>query len=485
VLILVVVGTAVVGMVLGARTARLYARFAAELGAVARRELGAQVRVLSRALHQRARAAEVDEDWSALQAALPELVAGAPDPVRLCVTDAEGLVLADVDRTRNGQALEPRLRGLLDQPPQGVVELTLDGKPTLVEVAHVSSEGASPRLTWVIADAARVRDAQLEVVRAGRDAVRYGWLLVGLGGLLCGVVALGVVVLVGSSVARRLQTVSWRIGQLGRGDRSTHLILDGPTELRRVGAELDLAARRIAVAESEHMASSAVEAVGQARGALVETATALPVLLDGLAIGRALPPSARGDAVGAQARADGSLVWLIEVHGDRLEDLLVAAELQAAAGAIARGTPGITAAALLARLDDEVPAGRRARALVVAVDKPAGGQRRLRLASAAARFPIVHRADGAIAPIVVRGDRIGEDRAQRGAEVEVTLAAGDALYLVGDAAPTVAAAREGHLGRGPVEALRALGGDADVATRAATLAAVEQGIVVALVNPRV
>src|SRR5262249_40791187 len=154
----------------------------------------------------------------------------------LTITDRDGLVLADADPARNGRPLaEERLRPLLARPEPTTTELAIDGRPLLVAASRVSSTEGAPRIAWVGASLRHVADAQTSVRKAGRDAVRFGWVLVALGGFIIAVVAAGAVMLIGGSVTRRLQVLSWRIGQLGRGDRTTHLHLDGPDELQQVG----------------------------------------------------------------------------------------------------------------------------------------------------------------------------------------------------------------------------------------------------------
>jgi hypothetical protein len=427
-LVLVVLGTAVVGLMLGVRTSRLYARFEQQVGVIARNELAARLRAIGHELITKAVDAEARGDWASVQSWLPSRAAVDPELLAVFITDADGLVVADADPTRNGRPLaDERLRSLLHRGESAVAEVAIDGKPGLVAVER--GPGGS-KLAWVIASATRVRDARLGIAQLGHDSVRFGWILVGLAGFVIAIVALGVVVLVGGSITRRLQTVSWRIGQLGRGDRSTHLVMDGPAELRQLGSELDLAARRLGATEDALRRQSAADAVAAARLDLVKQAMVLPDQLGALSVSRALPPSPQATAAGQQ----GSLLWMIEIVGDRLDDLFAARALSAAAAAIAR-KEAIGPAELLRRLDAEI-GDRRARAIAVAINGDS-----LKIASAAARFPLLRRA-GKLEPLVVRGDRLGELEPARGAEISITLKPGEALFLVGDGAT-----REGHVGK--------------------------------------
>ena len=445
-LALVVLGAAVVGLVLGTRTTRLYHAFEAQLTAAAVAELTAHLRATAHELAPRVVAADGDEDWSPLQSSLPARASVDPDLIALFITDAEGLVLADADPTRNGRPLaDERLRAILRRVDAGATEIVVESRPALVVVDRVSVPDKIVRLVWVVGSEVRVRAAQRAVAQAGHDAVRFGWLLIALGGFLVALVALGVVVLVGGSFARRLQTVSWRIGQLGRGDHSTHLVLDGPLELRQVAFELELATRRIVATERARRAETAVSALAEARGELVAAGTVLPPELAGLSVARALPRVAQSSAAGSLLHEGGALFWMIEVVGDALEDVVVAAELSSATAALARAEPTLGPAALIARLDAETRPQHSARAIVLSIED---GGARVRVASAGARFPLLQRAgEPVLAPVVVRGDRLGEPRAERPAEITLTLAVGDALYLVGEPPPCAASARDGHVGR--------------------------------------
>jgi hypothetical protein len=185
--------------------------------------------------------------------------------------------------------------------------------------------------------------------------------------------------------------------------------------------------------------------------------------------------------MGCVLRERGALLWTVEVVGDRLEQLFTASELSAAAAAHARCDEKLSPSGLLQRLDREIAGGRRARVLGVQIEE--GG--RLRLASAGARFPLVHHAGAVPAPLPVRGDRVGEPEAVRGGELEVALGEGDAIYLLGEPPASASATRAGHVSPALQIAASALPGDKGAAARAHALVGGAEpavGMVVALMR---
>jgi hypothetical protein len=176
-----------------------------------------------------------------------------------------------------------------------------------------------------------------------------------------------------------------------------------------------------------------------------------------------LPSAQHATAIASVERANGALVCMIEIVGDHLDHLFAAGALSAAASACAHRDPQLSPGQLLAQLDREIAPGRRARAIAVAVE----GEN-VRIANAGARFPLVQRG-GVLAPLAVRGDRLGEISAVRGDEVALTLAAGETLYLVGEPPVGAHAAQAGHLAHDQTDAIAKVAADADLAARARAL----------------
>jgi hypothetical protein len=452
-LALTVLGTAIVGLMLGTRTGRLYERFQAEAVDLARAALSARMDGVARQLAWSVARSEEEQDWSPLQALLPSLTQGDPELSSIVVTDEDGLVVAASDPKENGLPLaSPQLRALLPKPPAAVRDVALVDGAALARVEHAGSG----RIVWVVARLTRAEAARASIARAAHEAVRLGWVLVTLGGLVVALVAVGAVALVGRSLARGLSAISWRVGQLGLGDRSTHLSLDGPGELRQIGLELERAARRIEASEALRLNELRSDAILALHRSLSDAALAASVdhaKLGGLELGHALGAAPLALTLGARAGDQHALAWLVEVVSKAPADLLTATAYGAQASVLARDA-ACAPASLLAGLDRSGPHARAATLSIL------DGGARVRIAVAGARFPLLHRAGAARVEVVVaRGDRLGETNAVRGDEVEVKLGAGDALYLYCDPAPTPAAVG-GHVPRGLDAQLASVAGDA-------------------------
>jgi hypothetical protein len=429
--VLVIVATAVAAIVATTRTGRIFERMHHELVDTLTAQLDARLAATTRQLCADLAGAQENEDWSALQAELPRLAAADPTLIRLAVSDDEGLVVADSDPARNGKPID---EGALvaaikraDASERAATAATLQGgRPVRVSARRVPTAADQSRVVLVVGSAHASRGIASSLEALHGETVRGGWWLVGLGGLVTLVVAVGAVLLAGSSVARRLRLVAWRVAQLGRSDRATHVRLDGPSEMQLVGRELELAAERLAVSAEARQTQEREDADRRSFVALVRHAM-VPELAAVRVPDTVEAASARGLAM--QRLPDGTVaVLFVERVGVALEDALVVTELRAAALALWSLDPALTPAQLLSRLDATVRGGRRARAIAVSVRAESGGQA-LVIANAGARFPTV-RAGGSERTLVVRGDRLGQP-AQR-AELKLTLAAGDALTFVSD-----------------------------------------------------
>ena len=348
----------------------------------------------------------------------------------MLVTDEDGLVLADSDPEKNGRPLDDRaLLALLRCSELGekvVVDTGQVDRPARALGRRVPTEDGRARTVMVVGSARTAVDLGVLLRRKESDALRTAWWMVALGGLISILVAVGVVLVAGSSIARRLRVVAWRVAQLGRSDRGTHVRLDGPAELQNVGRELELAAERLAVASELGQEEERRSAEQRGRRAIVDAALTAERTLQAVSVALVGEPDPRSaPALATVRRADGTVaVLFIERMGASLVDAVAAAELRSAGLALLASDGAMGPSALLARLDALAMPGQRARATALSIT----AKRQVTVASAGARFPALHHGD-AVRPVVVRGDRVGELGAERRPEATITLEEGDRLVL--------------------------------------------------------
>ena len=435
--VLVLVATAVAGITAATRSARIFASLETEVVGSVARALDERLEATARQLVADLASAEEDEDWSGLQDELPRLAATDSSLLRLCISDEEGLVMADSDPQRNGSPLdEPALLPLLRNPElskQVAFDLGLSANRVARVVGRrVGGGTARARIIFVVGSPYAATKLATSLQAMHTDVARSGWLIVGLGGLVSLVVAVGAVLVAGSSMARRLRVVAWRVAQLGTADRGTHVRLDGPTEMQHVGRELELAAERLAQAAEARQQQEREEALQRSFAAVVRGALEPTTQGGSVSLSLAMPT----DVTTAQAlvtadRPDGTLaVLLLERLGHELDDALAVVALRGAARALLAGDTSLGPVAVLARLDDLVTHERRTRATVVFVAKHEGGHR-ASVANAGGAFPVLRQGTGERA-LIARGDRLGETGSLPRAQVDVDLVPGAMLILTGD-----------------------------------------------------
>ncbi len=435
--VLVVVATAVAGITAATRSARIFASIETEVVGSAARQLDERLEATARQLVADLASAEEDEDWSGLQAELPRLAATDSTLLRLSISDEDGLVMADSDPRRNGSPLdEPALLPLLrnaELSKQAAFDLGLSGDRVARVVGRRVTGGTErARVILVIGSphTARVLATSLQTMHG--DVTRSGWLIVGLGGLVSLVVAVGAVLVAGSSMARRLRVVAWRVAQLGRADRGMHVRLDGPTEMQHVGRELELAAERLAHAAEARQQQDRERAEQRSFAAVVRGALEPATQVGPISLSMVTPVEATSaQALVAVGRVDGTVaVVLIERVGHELDDAVGVVALRGAARALLAEDASLGPAALLARLDGLLSNDRRARATAVFVAKHQGGHR-ASLASAGGAFPVLRQGTGD-RTLITRGDRLGEAAALPRAQLDVELTPGAVLVLTSD-----------------------------------------------------
>jgi hypothetical protein len=407
---LVLLGASMTGLGLGAYVARTHDRARSSVTTELRSSLGLRLEAQLALIERETKA----DDWSHLQAALPERAAGDPEIILLAVTDGEGLVLAASSPADDGYPLrDAMLRSQLAAPSSVPKPIELAGRPALLLTSRLANE----RIAWVAISTQTLSAASAALRVDARAAIVQGWWVVGLGGFVCMVIGIGVVLIVGGTLARDLRVVAWRISELGRGDRSTHVRLEGPAELEHVGQELERAAERLAVAEERAVAQAPIAQERAALDALHAYLLPEQITVGDVTVTRSgtLPPHACALAV--RHAGPHTLVALIEVVGERIEDALLAAELRA----LVLTSRAIGPAQLLAELEPHVGT-QRARVVALAVGADA------QIANAGGAF-VGHRVGEAVRTIVVRGDRLGEPSPQRDAAVTVSLSQGEALLL--------------------------------------------------------
>ncbi len=474
--VMVLFAAAVLGLVVGARTTRLYAGFENRMQSTLREALERHLRSAASVLAREVVAADAVDDWSALQARLPEREKPERGGIALCVTDADGLVLADVDPARNGHPVTDDRMTLLQHrvelPP---TEITIAGRAMVLTAVRAGDA----RLVWASADTGAEQEARARLRSEARAAVRLDWLLVGLGALISVIVAVGAVLLVSGAIARRLRALAWRLAELGRGDYSTHLQVGGPAELRLVGDELALAARRIEAAAQARARDAAQAAERSAQRAVVAAALDAPRVFGELSVAAALAPASESScacAVGIFPRADGgAVVIFIEIASSSFTDALLAAQLRACIAALFESDPALSPKDALRRIDPLVGAGRRARACLVVLAQAQAGEWTARIALAGARPPLLRSANNGLRALLLYGDRLGEPAPERGGELMVTLGRGDALVVLGDAPLDGPRTLDGHAARALKEQIESQGVEQPAEAQARAIVAPGEG----------
>ena len=416
---LVLLGSAVAGIGLGSYTARNHAIVRARVVAAMRDVLAQRVEAQTRLLASELGSAAEREDWARLQASLPVRAAVDPQLVMLAATDSDGLVLAAAQPADNGHPLrEPRLRSILERADGVPVLVELDGTAVIVAARRVPGIGDRDRVAWAALSTAGIETVERALQGEARAAIVRGWWVVLLSGFVCAAVAVAAVLLTGGALARGLRVVAWRVSELGRGDRSTHVRLDGPTELQHVGVELERAAERLAQAAEAGALKKLVERDREALDALRERLLPLNVTIGAVRVRFAGVPPRHAAALATRTAGARTIVALVEVVGERIEDALLAAELRATVMASDLDEP----TALLALLHAHAGT-HHARAVVVAMDVTTA-----LIGNAGGSFVLKRSASGD-RPIVVRGDRLGEAGGQRDVVSSVALDSTDVLVL--------------------------------------------------------
>ena len=416
---LVLLGTAVAGLGFGSYTARNHAVVRARVLAAMRDVLAQRLDAHTKALSAELSSASSHDDWARIQTALPIRASVDPQLVMLAATDADGLVLAASQPADNGHPLrEPGLRSVRERADGVPVLVELDQQPVLVAARRVQGLGDRERLAWAAVSTANIGIVEHALQDEDRAAIARGWWVVLLSGFVCAAVAIAAVLLAGGALARGLRVAAWRISELGRGDRSTHVRLDGPLELQHVGVELERAAERLAQAAEAAAARRLAERDREALDALRERLLPPLVTVGPLRVRFSGTPPRHAAALATRDAGARTIIALVEVVGERIEDALLAAELRAAVMASDLDEPSA-----LVKLLHAHAGAQRARAIVIVLE----GER-VGIANAGSSFA-VHRGAHGDRQVVVRGDRLGESGAQRDPAAMVELGSTDALVL--------------------------------------------------------
>ncbi|MEO6954776.1 MAG: hypothetical protein ABI321_23450 [Polyangia bacterium] len=425
---LVLLGSAVAGLGFGSYTARNHAVVRARVVAAMRDVLVQRLEAQTKALATEVSSASTHDDWTRLQMALPVRAAIDPQLVMLAATDTDGLVLAASQPAENGHPLrEAKLRSVLERADGVPVLVDLEGTPVIVAARRVQGLGDRERIVWAAFSTAGIGTVDRALQGEARAAIARGWWVVLLSGFVCAAVAVAAVLLAGGALARGLRVVAWRISELGRGDRSTHVRLDGPSELQHVGVELERAAERLALAAEASAERKLAERDREALDALRERLLPPLVTVGAVRVRLSGTPPRHAAALATRHAGSRTVVAIIEVVGERIEDALLAAELRATVMASDLDEP----AALVNLLHTHAGA-QRARAIVVAIDAE-----RAAIGNAGSGFA-VHRSSNGDRPVVVRGDRLGESDARRDPVFIVELGSTEALVLRLEARGTTA-----------------------------------------------
>ncbi|MSP63281.1 MAG: HAMP domain-containing protein [Myxococcales bacterium] len=440
---LVLVIVSLFGTINACSVNRVYDEQAQLLSDALTRSIEKRGRVQTKDLVQASRSAILQNDFSTLQAFVPEVVKDDPEVLYAIVADKDGTVQAHSDRDRNGKPLTDAVARDLVVAKEPVAR-RIDAQKLYVFSRPILHDGQKLGAV-VIAFNLVILDQQIAKMQADKDAAKTASVTRTAAIGLC-FVLLGLALSIFQSVriSRPLKVLAWRADQIARGDLDTRVETSSSDEIGMLGENFNYMADQLVVLLRETAQKAIIEKELEVARAIQETLVPSGELVDRKTLkvaGFFLPASQTGgDWWTVHDLVDDKVLVVIgDVTGHGVPAAMITAAAKAACDTIRAVTQGkLTVTYLLEAMNHAIfEAARRKFVMTCFASIVDTRARTITYANAGHNFPYLFRPQAGneaqdFHVLMSRGNRLGDLAESTYTEKTEQLQPGDTLVWYSD-----------------------------------------------------